>query len=822
MSETLLWWLMVQFIGLAALPLCLAFFRRLPDRGYAFSKPFGLIIGGYLFWILNTVRVLPNTQRGIAWALLLLAAGSALLAWSRREELLAFVWRHWRVIVLTEVLFTVAFVVAAYLRSFVPEISATEKPMDLMFVNAATLSERFPPHDPWLSGFSVSYYYFGYLLVAMVGKLAAVQTAIGYNLGLAMIAALAVTAAFGVVYNLVAARQGDAEEGESEGVGLLGRPVLFGLGAALLVGLMGNLEGVLEFLAAHRVGWSGFWDWVNIEGLNASQGSDAWYPSEGWQYWWWFRATRMDPAGAIEEFPFFSFLLGDLHPHVMSIPFVLLAVGAALALFRSEEPLDLVYWLRRPLALAALAILLGGLAFLNTWDMPTLGFVVIAVALARNFLLAGRWRWDVVVDTLGFVVPVLVAAALAYSPFFLGGFDSQARGFAVGEGDGSRLFHTLLFWGPFAVIIIPYALWRLRREGRWEVSRRSVMWSLAPGVAIVLVWLAWDALAAIAGWGPFGAITDRAAIIQLNDPGSWGERIAERGANWLTAVIFIGTLAVLLLALWRELRSSAALSERRGAIFALILAATAVLLVLGAEFFFIMDVFASRMNTVFKLYYQAWLLLGLACGFALYELFSAWRPRFENVSLLRHAWAALVGLVLAGALLYPLGAILSRTDAFGGQRSLDGLAFVREGDPDEYAAIQWLAEHGDSDTVVVEAVGQSYETRSSRVSGRTGMPTILGWPGHELQWRGTSEPFAGREEDVARIYGSTDPEETMRLLEKYDATFVFVGSWEREQYPDQSLQKFEEMFEVAFQQGDVTIYRVGLSRLRGEELRSVP
>ena len=75
MSETLLWWLMVQLIGLATLPLCMAFFRRLPDRGYALSKPFGLIIGGYLFWILNIVRVLPNTQRGIAWALFLLAAG---------------------------------------------------------------------------------------------------------------------------------------------------------------------------------------------------------------------------------------------------------------------------------------------------------------------------------------------------------------------------------------------------------------------------------------------------------------------------------------------------------------------------------------------------------------------------------------------------------------------------------------------------------------------------------------------------------------------------------------------------------------------------
>ena len=116
----------------------------------------------------------------------------------------------------------------------VPDIAGTEKPMDLMFINALTRSESFPPDDSWLSGFSVSYYYFGYLLVAMVGKLAAVQTSIAFNLGLAMTAALAVTAAFGLVYDLVAARQG-GEEGAERASGLSARPLLFGLAAGLIL-----------------------------------------------------------------------------------------------------------------------------------------------------------------------------------------------------------------------------------------------------------------------------------------------------------------------------------------------------------------------------------------------------------------------------------------------------------------------------------------------------------------------------------------------------------------------------------------------------------
>src|SRR3990172_12284071 len=93
MPETLVWWLMMQVVGLAALPMCLTLFRRLPDRGYTLSKAFGLLIAGYVFWILNIVRILPNSTGGISWALVLIALPSAYLAWRRRDELLVF-WRE--------------------------------------------------------------------------------------------------------------------------------------------------------------------------------------------------------------------------------------------------------------------------------------------------------------------------------------------------------------------------------------------------------------------------------------------------------------------------------------------------------------------------------------------------------------------------------------------------------------------------------------------------------------------------------------------------------------------------------------------------------
>ena len=199
MSETLVWWVMVQVVGLAALPLCLALFQRLPDRGYALSKPFALLIAGYIFWILVIIG-LPNTTRAIWFVLALLASGSAYVAWRQREELLAFVRERWSLIVATEVLFFLAFITAAFLRSYVPDFGGTEKPMDLMYLNAVTVSDSFPPVDAWLAGESVSYYYFGYLLVSVITRLSGLAPSIGSNLGLALIVAMTVTAAFGLVY----------------------------------------------------------------------------------------------------------------------------------------------------------------------------------------------------------------------------------------------------------------------------------------------------------------------------------------------------------------------------------------------------------------------------------------------------------------------------------------------------------------------------------------------------------------------------------------------------------------------------------------------
>src|SRR3989304_3137512 len=190
-SETFRWWLVVEGAGLLALPIALLLFQRLPGRGYAFAKPVGLLLGAYLFWLALSLHVLPNRPGSIVWVFLLLAAIDVYLIRHRWQELRDALTERAGFVIAVEVVFTGALFVAAHLRSYIPEIEATEKPMDFMLLNAASRSRYYPPDDPWYAGAGVSYYYFGYVIQAMLGKLAAGKTTGAFNLGLASTVALA-------------------------------------------------------------------------------------------------------------------------------------------------------------------------------------------------------------------------------------------------------------------------------------------------------------------------------------------------------------------------------------------------------------------------------------------------------------------------------------------------------------------------------------------------------------------------------------------------------------------------------------------------------
>jgi uncharacterized membrane protein len=208
------WWLIVEILGLLALPLAWRVLRHLPGRGYAFAKPLGLLLVGYVFWIGGSFGMLSNSRTAILFCMSMLGLVS-LWVWLKNQRAIGqFVSDNRRLIVACEVVFALAFAGWSLVRAYNPEIAATEKPMEIAFLNAILRSERFPPHDPWLSGFAISYYYFGYLLMALLTKLSGVAASVAFNLAIALLFGLTALGSFGLVYNLIAVDRGP--EGRSQ------------------------------------------------------------------------------------------------------------------------------------------------------------------------------------------------------------------------------------------------------------------------------------------------------------------------------------------------------------------------------------------------------------------------------------------------------------------------------------------------------------------------------------------------------------------------------------------------------------------------------
>ncbi len=866
LGYAVLWWLLLEGIGLIALPLAYRLFRHLPDRGYAFAKPLGLILVTYLLWMSGTLGILRNTWGSILFVLLLVAAGSFWLY--RRQamprdareggELVAWLRDHRWTVLASEVVFTAAFALWTVYKAYDPSIAITEKPMEFAFLNAIGRSEVFPAYDPWMSGYGISYYHFGYIMVATLAKFAQIPGSFAFNLGIAMLFALTANGAFGVIYNLVHAAAARRMPRRALRVA-----IIYGLLGAVMIALMGNLEGALEFLHAGGVGVTvdepgnvtgPLWEWLDIKNLTrGGTVSDTWYPTDGW---WWWRASRLihdkgltgDAMEVIDEFPAFSFLLGDMHPHVLAYPFVFLVLALALNLLLADASVPGEHWV-------LIYLCLGALGFLNTWDMPFYLFVlVVAHGLNRYLhpgldtpstveravdwfaarlaggrrLLSTAWLRQVVLRT----IELTGASVLLYLPAWLYGLPKAGSGILPNLFNVSRFVHVLIMFGTFLVGLTALLIGRfaqLRREGKldlravwrqglpiWAVT--MVTFPLVLALVLVPVVLSPTVRTYIddvltnpqvqrfLGPQTLSSLLRISLRIRLGLLPSQLREARVPAGPWTFLILSLLIAAVVfwfvrtVFPRWHRSQASEIDPPLPSRQFAMLAAFTGLMLVFGVEFLYLRDAFGTRMNTVFKFYFQAWALLGLAGTYGIYEV-------MED-SRIGQVGRALLGLVFAvlitAGLLYPLGASISRTGGFAGPATLDGMAFVARERPEEYAAVQWLNDNVSGHPVIVEVVRGSFAYEYARISSRTGLPAVMGWTGHEGQWHGLYDEIGERERDVNTLYaGST--QDALRIMEKYDVRYVVVGYLERAEFGP-VLSKFDRIMDVAFRSGDTVIY----------------
>ncbi|MER3405202.1 MAG: hypothetical protein C4289_08595, partial [Chloroflexota bacterium] len=224
------WYLALQAMALAAVPLCWRLLRGLPDRGYAVAKTIGLLIPAWFAWLLASLHIMSFGREAVIAGIGLTAALSLLVLVRHARACVADLWRRWPEIVVTEVLFLAAFFAFAWLRSKNPDLwhpwRGGEKPMEFAYFNAIIRSTHFPPYDPWFAGGYMNYYYFGWVILASVVRLTGVIPALAFNIAVPALFALLVVNAWSFTMAILR---------------LLGRELRIHRGAALLLGLAGPL-----------------------------------------------------------------------------------------------------------------------------------------------------------------------------------------------------------------------------------------------------------------------------------------------------------------------------------------------------------------------------------------------------------------------------------------------------------------------------------------------------------------------------------------------------------------------------------------------------
>jgi YYY domain-containing protein len=740
-------------------------------------------------------------------------------------------------LVLIELVTLVAFLAFVLVRLTNPDLwqptFGGEKPMDFAYFNGVLRSTIFPPIDPWYTGGYINYYYFGFVIVSTPVLLLKMFPSIAYNLILPTLFALTGIAAFSVAFTLVhRLREHKFIAGDESGEVVkrarrFGNPWVAGIAALLLVVVLGNLDtprvffsglaraggysqpaGIAQFLIKQYNDQFGSPDAAAMEQLSQeaqnpgiltqiryeannsvqlltsigqgiaklARGEEVYISPERW-FWGPTRVLAETPGvegNAINEMPIFTYVYGDLHAHMISMPMQLIVMGLIL----NEVLLAGSGRRRRGVVLAAvllIGIFVGMLRATNTWDWITymilgvvgLGFAwLLSLDSTRTFWrrFTRRSLLDLAWYAGGFVAASFIAV-IPYNLWFAQGYNR-----ILPWNDGKTpLWAYFDIHGLFLFLVVSLLVWETARWLR-SVYVRSLrgMWALLVFALLVVIALL---VAAVA----------------------------------LSAMEYQVTLVVLPLLIWIAIlffRSG----QTRVMQFVLLLTGLALGLTLGVEIF-VLDGDIGRQNTLFKFYIQAWLLLSVVGGTAFAWLIhntGRWKP------ILRNVWTFVLVLLVGVAALMPLMAVRGKAQfRFDLQTcapvTLDGMDFMK------------CAKQYEGNAEIMEGLSEDTQYHwGSRISIYTGLPAVLGWNWHQRQQR-VLDPFGRivetRNANVNAFYQTPSIGIAWDMIKHYNVSYVIVGGLERVYYNAEGLAKFDTMveqglLEPVFHEGSSTIYRV--------------
>ncbi len=703
------WWFVLLGIGLLFLPVTKSLFPKFFDKGYIFSKIIGILVLSYAIFIAGVLHILPFTRFSI---FIIIAAAGLFNLWLLRKHKLKLQKKDITVILFQEAIFLLALSFWSYIKSFQPDINGLEKFMDFGFMNSILRSTYFPPTDIWFPPFSINYYYFGHLTTAVLIKLSNIPPFIAFNLMLSTIFAFTVTCSLSIVSTVSSVVFKSNKTS-----------VLSGFLAGIITSLGGNLHTVYTFFKPYSPPENPvpFWQ---LPFLPQTFPNSYWYPN----------ATRFIPF-TIHEFPSYSFVVSDLHGHVLDIPFVFLTLALILKVFLDKK---LTYKIT-----LLISFMLAVMYMTNAWD----GIIYFILLIMTAFI----WRSDL----LGIKDTKNKIHWFNFKYYF--NRITNKRTYLLAS------LKIILFAGfGYFIFTFPFNI------------------NFKPFVSGIGILCAPDFLINLGRVGPFIFEADH----------------CQRTPFWMLTILygfFYLFTTVFVIKILRLKKTPAVF------IYLLLLTLLSTILIAAPEFIYAKDIYPAhyRANTMFKLGYQAFIMLMLVTSFSItYILHNGKRAR----------WIPVIFFFLALILMYPYFAVNSYFGELKNQKSLDGISYLKSSRGDDYLAILWIQKNIKGQPIILEAQGDSY-TDYGRISANTGLPTPLGWTVHEWLWRGDYSFPQSRLDDIKNLYEAGFAQ-TIPLIEKYNIEYVYIGNLEREKYQNIDEEKFGVLGKVVFKVNNSKLYKL--------------
>ena len=612
-------------------------------------------------------------------------------------------------------IFCIVFLLTLMIRYFNPDIIDTEKIMELMILTSVMDMKSIIPHDLWYHNEGIKYYYFGYFVFSSIPKMLSFDSNIAYNFILPTVISYSSLVLIHFTQLLF------------EQLKIKKNFILFFIFSFIFIFFLSPIASFVEFMSHLSIGSNAFYKFIDINGIDKLPNIKLFWPDD---HWWWFSISRIISYNrtdfilsdyTINEFPAFSLILGDIHPHILAIPFVLLSIYLTICIFKNAYKHKEFHYM----SIFQLGIIFLFTILINPWYLiPILWLFVLNLLFYEYYI--GTKPLVFMKSIVQKCLPLLLAGIVVI--LFLNPSDQLNFPFISFVKISSQLVHLIIYWSLIFSPIFLFSNIKIFKNG---FSKNQFLQNS-------FVFLFFSVLLTLVSKRVFNA---------------------ELFINYVLVLIVFSLIISIFIIFTKQMYEKKNYLD----LTIIISVLSGVLVVYGTEFIFIVDSFNNRMNTIFKFYFFVYLLISIFSVYFLYKIYLFLSKKIFIIFI------SVFLIFMLPSFWWTISALNSRFEEQKGIRGLDGLSYLID---EEKELISFIKRNTQTEDIILETVGRAY-SKTNFIPASTGRATVLGWPNHEIQWRGSANMINDLQYKIELFY--QDPHNNMDLINEYKIKYVILS-----------------------------------------------